>query len=119
MKKSVLFGLLLGVAFILPLQATTIPSGDIIVKSKVLKEKTILLTLANLQGNNTSISITDLGDTTLYFTKSIKEHNGDVSRLNLRKLPVGKYVITVRTKGKVLRQVIKIHEDRLFVSNFS
>ena len=89
----------------------------IITRSTVQAER-LELTLANLQQELTVVTLTNLDDDLTYYSDRIRNHNGFGVSLDLRELPAGRYVLSVR-KGDVSRsQVILKNELGVMCSDW-
>ena len=93
--------------------------GELKAITQVVEGKTINLQLINLQQQKTFIALSSADEDITFYTKTIKQHNGFSENLNLTALPEGRYVITVQTKAKTIRQVIRVNEVGVLFSNFS
>ena len=119
MKKSIFLSLVLSLAIAATGFANTDPDPTtIIAKTKLVKEKTIELRLANLMKDFTEVSITDLRGQTTYYTTDIENHNGYATAFNIEDLENGKYIIQVKRAGKTLRQLFRIDDREVFFSSF-
>ena len=116
MKK--LFCLLLVLGAFNFAQANNIEEGKLIANTKVVKEDVIHLTVANLQGFRTRLELTDLAESTSFYSQSLKERNGFGVDLNLSELADGKYLFTIKNNGTKLQQVIRIKEGMILYSQF-
>ncbi|MDX1941255.1 MAG: hypothetical protein SFU99_11935 [Saprospiraceae bacterium] len=81
------------------------------VNVKTVKERTVEISLFNLQQERTSISIQSLDGETTYFKNVIKDHNGYRKRLNLKDLAFGRYLLVIEQNGKKMQQVIVLDEE--------
>lgn len=119
MKKLLPLVVLFALAYTTSMFASDIQPVKIIAKAKMVKDDVMKITLANLQRNDTSIEVTDLDKEAMYYRSTIKKRNGYSLKLDLQKLPVGRYLITVRNSGETLKQVIHVKKDMILLSKFS
>lgn len=96
--------------FSLPSFANNNNTGKLLYKVKPLQEKTITLRLANLQQQSTKVSIKSLSGT-VYFEDFIRKHNGYIKKINLERLPNGKYTVNIKNGSTEIVQVIVIKEN--------
>lgn len=94
------------------------PDEDPIFRVKPIESKSFQVTLANLKKTTTSISLTNLSGTT-FFKETIKKHNGYSKKLNLNKLPNGRYVLTVKQNGEKYSKVIYVDDDAMRISGIT
>lgn len=118
MKKSFVATMIFAFTACLPAFATTPVTPPVIAKTKLIKEKTIELRLANLEKQYTYVSITDMKGKSVYFSEGVKNHNGFLKAINVRNLPNGSYLIKVKSKGEELNQIFKIKGEYVYFSNF-
>ncbi len=96
--------------------SATVP--PIIAKTKLVKEKTIQIQLANLEKKFTKVSITDMKGKLIYFSEGVKDHNGFSKAINIKNLMDGNYLIEVKGKGKALKQIFQIKGEQVYFSSF-
>jgi hypothetical protein len=87
------------------------PTSEVQLTVTRVAEKTIDLTLTNLQQQRTTVTIQSLDGTVIYFQENVKKHNGYHKRLNLKDLPNGKYLLTIQQGREKRRQVIVIKPE--------
>jgi len=119
MKKSFIATMIFAFTACLPAFSTTPITPPVIAKTKLIKEKTIELRLANLQKKYTYVSITDVKGKLIYFSEGVKNHNGFLKAINLQNLSNGNYLIQIKSKGEALKQVFKIKGEHVFFSKFT
>lgn len=119
MKGFKFFALLLGLAiFSLPAMANTNPEpadGKLIFKTTV-DGKSVIYRLSNLQKQDTKVAIYSMNGDTRYYKGYISDHNGYAKRLNLKKLPEGKYKMVVENELESVTKVMKIEDDMILFS---
>ena len=115
MKRS----FFLAVIFIANLQLNAINPINFTAETKIVNTKTLSLQLVNLQENVTNISITNLKEDVEFFTQSIKTRNGFTTNLNLKNLENGKYLLIVKNNGTTQKQVIRITDNLVLLSEFA
>ena len=100
--------------------ATTAPAddGDLIINVDQLNNKQFILHLANLEQQSTSIMIKDLSGTT-YYRETVKDHNGFAKKINLRKLPEGRYVLSITQNDRQFTQVVLVDTEKLLFSKIT
>lgn len=108
-------------AFVLSLSAaasaTSAVVEPIITRSSVQAGR-LDLTLANLEQELTTVRLTNLDDDYVYYADRIRNHNGFGVSLDLKELPFGRYVLSVR-KGDLTRsQVILKNESGIMCSDW-
>jgi len=119
MKKSLFATMIFAFTACLPSFATTtITTPPVIAKTKLIKEKTIELRLANLEKKYTYVSITDMKGKLVYFSEGVKNHNGFLKAINIKNLVNGNYLIKVKSKGEELKQIFQIKGEHVYFSNF-
>ncbi|WP_420459126.1 hypothetical protein [Neolewinella sp.] len=103
--KSLLF-LALFTAALTPVKAGVTTDGvtDPLVTRTQVEDFRLNLKLVNLQKQRTVITLKQLDGTTHHQTR-IKEHNGYALSMQLRDVPAGRYLLTVK-QGKRLRQQV-------------
>ena len=57
-----------------------------------------------------------MDNATRYYKGYISDHNGYAKRLDLNKLPSGKYKIMVENGDETLTKIMKIEEEMIFFS---
>ena len=115
---SVLLALCLALSAALPASADPVANPSetkILVKTKLVGEKTLQITLANLQREKTTIRLENL-EGAVFYQEFVKNHNGFNKKIDLRKAPAGRYVLKVEQKGELLTQVVVVREDSLAIS---
>jgi len=103
----------------LPALAGDPPAGEIehvIVRTEVVDDYALQLRLANLQKETTKVEIKHLTRGTSYFSNYIRNHNGYATRMDLQKLPKGKYVLEISQQDDRRAIVMRISEYGLFLS---
>lgn len=103
--------------FTLSVTATPTPPIDWNLKTKVVQEKTIQLTINNLNQESTRIYLTDLKEETEFFVKRVRKHNGYSKTLNLSELPNGRYLLKVQNKLGVQQQIVLIRDNMMVTSH--
>lgn len=94
------------------------PTPPVIFKTKILKEKTIQLQLANLEKKYTYVSITNMDGDLIYFSEGVKERNGYRKAINISNLTDGRYIIKVKNGKEKFIQIFKISGDLILFSDF-
>lgn len=119
MKKSFFATMIFAFTACLPaFSATTHITPPVIAKTKLIKEKTIELRLANLEKKYTYVSITDMKGKLIYFSEGVKNHNGFLKAINVQNLSNGNYMIKVKSKGEELKQIFQIKGKHIYFSKF-
>ena len=120
MKKLMLFAAMVCAIASAPAFAHTpaIDDGEVIINVNQLEGKQFILHLANLEQQTTNIKLEDLQGT-VYYTEMVRKHNGYAKKLNLRKLPEGRYILSVLQDNKKFVQVVVIQDDKLMFSKIS
>lgn len=77
--------------------------------------KALHITLANLRQITTQLKLEDLNGK-VYYSDYINDHNGYGKNLSLRKLPKGRYILTVAQKGTEWKSVVVVDSDGVQVS---
>lgn len=90
-------------------------SENVIMRVEPTETKAIHITLANLQKETTNLALKTLNGQ-VYYHDTIRNHNGYGKNLNLRKLPKGRYLLTVSQKDTEWTSVIFVDEDEVRVS---
>ncbi|MCO6476468.1 MAG: hypothetical protein J5I94_07595 [Phaeodactylibacter sp.] len=102
-------------AISLPVRANVNPFDLIKFCTKQVEAKKVVVELANLAQQPTSILLkSTFGE--VYYKDHIRKHNGHRALLDLEQLPEGRYILSVIQKGETKSQIIKITKDRLLVS---
>ena len=99
-------------------QAANFPppgSGDFLMSLEQSDNDLLVLRMANLQQEGTSVSLHDL-DGNLYFREYIKDHNGYSMKVDITAVPEGRYIMRVQQKGVNKSQVIYKGEDGILIS---
>lgn len=117
MKKSLFATLLLAITTSFSAYSFN-PTPPVIARTKLIKEKVISIQLANLEKKYTYVSITDMQGELIYFSQGVKNHNGFKKAVNLTNLSNGKYLLKVKTKGKILRQILQVKGEHVYLSDF-
>ena len=118
--KKLLFALFAVALFVYsPSTVNALDNLPLIAKTKVVEGKTIQLNLANLQKVYTRVEVTNFDQSTLYFEDNIRKHNGYINRINLEQLRDGIYHLTVRNNKKTYKQVVKIRDGKIYLSQFT
>lgn len=82
---------------------------------KPTEAKAIHITLANLQQATTSVTLKNLNGE-VYYSDTIRNHNGYRKGLDLHKLPKGRYLLTVSQKDAEWTSVVVIGTEEIKVS---
>ena len=118
MKQSILIAMTLIFAVSFSSYASSTLPPSVIAKTKLIKEKTFELRLANLAKTKAHISLTDMDKETIYFSDRIKEKNGYAKAINVKNLADGKYMLNIKSNGITQTQIIKITGDYIYFSSF-
>ena len=110
--KTLLFAFALSASVFAPVAigAAPLTVEPIITRSTVQAER-LELTLANLEQELTVVRLTNLDDDFVYYSDRIRNHNGFGVSLDLKELPAGRYVLSVR-KGDVSRSQVILKNER-------
>lgn len=90
-------------------------SENLIMRVQPTEEKAIHITLANLQQATTKVTLKNLSGE-VYYSDTIRNHNGYRKGLDLYKLPKGRYVLTVSQKDTEWTSVVVIGTEQIQVS---
>lgn len=100
-------------------QANNIETTDFTAKTKLVKEDVINVQLVNLQGHFTKLTLTNLEGDVEHYSQWMESRNGWNGNLNIGDLKNGKYLLTVKSNGETLKQVLKIKNGMILFSHFS
>ena len=89
-----------------------------IITRSLVDEHRLEITLANLEQQLTVVRLTDLDQSTEYFSNRIKNHNGYGVCLSLTDIPEGRYVLSVEKGDTVRKQVILKTEKGVMCSEW-
>ncbi len=106
---------LTGVALAATPSKPVIPDEDVLFHSKVVDDFSLHVQLVNLQKETTLIRLSSLEGNTL-FADRITRHNGYVQRLDLERIPEGKYLLRVKQGDFEITQVIVKKYNQLLLS---
>ncbi|MFT5168583.1 MAG: hypothetical protein ACI8P3_003828 [Saprospiraceae bacterium] len=125
MKKSFFASLLFALTTLAPGMANTNPgsyallgNSKVLVKTKLIKEKTFQLQLANLDKKYTYVSLTNLNEDRIYFSEGFRSKNDYLRNINISNLVDGKYLLKVKSNGEALTQIIKVVGSNVYFSDF-
>jgi hypothetical protein len=102
----------------LQLLATPPIIENVILNTKI-EDRSLLVHLANLQKEKTSLSLESLDNREIYHELNITAHNGYMTRLNLSKLPKGRYILKVKQESGSLRQVLVVDQNSILCSKIA
>ncbi len=118
MKKAILATMIFAITSYFSGFSNTTPFPPIIAKTKLIKEKTIELRLANLEKKYTYVSITDLRGKSVYYSEGVKNHNGFLKAINIKNLIDGRYMLKIKRKDEILKQIVQVKGEHVYFSNF-
>ena len=98
------------------LSAADTPDAELKMKSKVVQDHKVVVQLINLQQENTTLKLQSLDGDITYFQEIIRQHNGYISRLNLKNLKDGRYVLQVDQADISKIQVVLIRNGKVRLS---
>jgi hypothetical protein len=104
--KKMLLVMAMAIPF-LAVQASD-PVIDLVLMKTLVKQKSIYISLANLQKERSVLSLRTLADQELIYSKVIKDHNGFSALLNLAQLPKGRYLLQLQQESGVMTQVVVV-----------
>lgn len=87
------------------------PTKNLRATVTAVENKTVEISLVNLQQLRTDISIQSVDGDVTYFQDVVKKHNAYRKRLNLSELKAGKYMLVVLNGDEKLQQVIVVKGD--------
>lgn len=87
-------------------------------KVSQVDENILLLHVANLEQESTTVALQDLAGNT-YFTQHIKNHNGYAMKVNIESIPEGRYVLSIQQKDERKTQIIYKGKDQILFSQIS
>lgn len=111
MKTLILTAVLLSSFVSVPLETGnhSNPDEPLIVRSQT-SVTGLEVILANLEQEATKIFLTNMDKKEVYFSETIRKHNGYSMNLKLEKLPEGRYLLSVK-KGEVLRRQVLLKTE--------
>ncbi|MEL7250467.1 MAG: hypothetical protein AAFO03_18720, partial [Bacteroidota bacterium] len=97
-------------------QATNFPpaDGNLLLKVSQVDDEVLLLQIANMQQEATTVSLVDLDGNT-FFRKQVTKHNGYAWKMNLQDAPDGRYILRVMQKDEQRSQVIYKSDDQILL----
>lgn len=103
----------------LPAGAANLPNDTepLIVRSQI-GMMGLELTLANLEQERTTITLTSLDVGTRHFFDQVRKHNGYSWSFNLDDLPDGRYCLKVKKGDAVRQQVLRKEEGKVMCSEW-
>ncbi|MCB0635038.1 MAG: hypothetical protein KDC54_00390 [Lewinella sp.] len=118
--KTVCYAAAMAALFLLSIpnqaMADTGSPGTLLVKSSVTdQDQVIRLQLANLQGEKTVVSLTNL-DGDAYFTNVVRDHNGYLVKLNMKQAEEGRYVLRVTQGDETYSQIVYYRQGEIVLS---
>ena len=101
-------------------QAANFPpvDGSLLMSVTAAGDEAIVLRVANLQQEATTVSLMDL-DGNIYYRQSINNHNGYLMKVNIASIPEGRYILKVHQKEQHRTQVIYKSTDNILISQVS
>ncbi len=78
-------------------------------------DKQFVLHLANLEKQVTLIQIEDLKGR-VYFNERVRNHNGYARKINLKKIPEGRYILSIKQDQKNFAQVMVVQDNKVVFS---
>ncbi|MBK9489845.1 MAG: hypothetical protein IPO07_14535 [Haliscomenobacter sp.] len=97
----------------------TPPIIENVLMNTSVDDRSLVVHLANLQKEKTSITLESLDSRETYHEQNITAHNGYMTRLNLSKLPKGRYILRVKQESGSLRQVLVIDQHSILCSKIA
>ena len=113
--KKLLFAVAMVTTIAVSPTFASVSYDDILVYVDETEGKIFHLQLANLQKQDTKVTIEDM-DGAVYFRELVSDHNGYAKRINLKKLDDGKYLLNVTQGKQKMVQVIVVKGDKLWFS---
>ncbi|MEL6655391.1 MAG: hypothetical protein AAFP77_02950 [Bacteroidota bacterium] len=92
--------------------------GNLLLKVSQVDDEVLLLQIANMQQEATTVSLVDLDGNT-FFRKQITKHNGYAWKMNLQDAPDGRYILRVMQKDEQRSQVIYKSDDQILLSHIN
>lgn len=86
------------------------------ITTEALEGTSFRLLIINLQQETTAIKIESLDEAVTYFQEYVKDHNGYAKRIDLQKVPEGKYLLKVIHANKEMVKVIRKEGGQLYIS---
>jgi hypothetical protein len=109
--------LFMSLALALPmLQLLAIKPIERVLLSTRVEERSLIVQIANLQKEQTVLTLESLDSRETFHEQVINGHNGYNARLNLNKLPKGRYVLRVKQEDGSLRQVVVVDQNSILCS---
>ena len=98
-------------------QAANFPpvEGNLLLKVSQIEGEILLLQVANMRQEATTVSLIDLEGNT-FFRKQVTKHNGYAWKMNLEDAPEGRYILRVQQKDEQRSQVIYKSDDQILIS---
>ncbi|MFN7115652.1 MAG: hypothetical protein ACK4TA_02575 [Saprospiraceae bacterium] len=87
------------------------PTDNVQVTVTAVAEKSVEISLTNLQQQRTSISIQKLDGSVVYYQDIVRKHNGYRKRLNFNELENGKYLLVIEQGAEKHQQVIVLKDN--------
>jgi hypothetical protein len=90
----------------------------VLLKTKV-ESKSLVVCLANLQKERSVLRLKSLRNNEVLYNRTITDHNGYSTRLNLEDLPQGRYVLELEQKSGNVNQVVVVDQEGIQVSQIT
>ncbi len=117
---TVLFTLCLALG-LAPVFASTPPAkpGHLLMRSKLINQQDLRLTLANLEKQYTEVRLVALQGDKIYLRERIKAHNGYSMLIDLSGLEEGRYLLEVYQADESASQVVLVEDGYILLSKVS
>ncbi len=113
MKRIKLFVLALGLGLVANFAFANPNGGDsekVILNVEAVGNKKVKVHLSNLQKITTNVVLTNL-DGEIIFQEKIRDHNGYGKNLSLKRLPKGRYILSITQKDADPWQSVVLLQD--------
>lgn len=110
--------LIMSLALALPMLhlLATPPTIENVLLNTQVEERTLVIQIANLQKEKTTLTLESLDSSETFHEQVINEHNGFSTRLNLKAMPKGRYILRVKQGERSLRQVVVLDQNSILCS---
>lgn len=107
MKSLIYLSILLSSFVSVPVGAASMPNQyEPLIIHSYITVAGLDLTIANLEQEVTTVTLTDLNGRKKYFSEVVRKHNGYSWSIGLDKLPEGRYCLTVKKGDTIRKQVV-------------
>jgi hypothetical protein len=89
---------------------------ELVLLNTKVEAKNLVVNVANLQKERSVLRLKSLRDNDVLYSKTITDHNGFCTRLNLEGLPQGRYVLELEQKSGNMNQVVVVDQESIVVS---